>query len=170
MKKIFGIVLSFILAIVAGTAVADNSIPQVSDKSTASNNAEAALLSGDSAAGSEDEDENKDYQSQVLSDPAISDVARTKKFTGNGGNTAVIIQRGKANKSTVTQSGDDNYASQTQDGEFNDIKLKQSGDHNRSDEKQTGKYNHKIIIQNGQKKETTTIEQVEEELPEDEKP
>ena len=169
MKKLFGIVLSFILAIVAGAAIADNSIPQVSSKATTSN-AEASLLSGDSE--SENDDEDKDYQSQVLSDPVISDVARTKELTGNGGNTAVIIQQGKANNSTIIQSGDDNYASQTQDGEFNDIKLNQSGNHNRSEEKQTCKYNHKVIIQNGQKKETTTItiEQVEEKLPEDEKP
>ena len=161
---IFGIIMGLILVVIAGVTIADNSIPQVSDKATA-NNAEASLLSGDTTTDSED----SNYHKKILSDPTISNIARTKAITGNGGNTAIIVQEGNSNKSTITQSGDDNYASQTQEGEFNDIRLEQQGDHNRSDEKQTGKYNHKIIIQNGKSEETITIEQVEEEEPTEEK-
>ena len=165
MKMIFGIIVGFIFVVIAGVAIANNSIPQVSGEST-TNNAESSLLSGDTPTDSKD----SDYQKKILSDPTISDVARTKALTGNGGNTAVIVQEGNSNKSTITQSGDDNYASQTQEGEFNDIQLEQQGDHNRSDEKQTGKYNHKVIIQNGQREETTTIEQVGEKPDEEKKP
>jgi len=165
MKKIFGIIMGFILAITTSIAVADSSISQVSGKSTA-DNSEASLLSIDN----KDDSKDNNYQKQILSDPAISDIARTKAITSNGGNTAVIVQEGKSNKSTITQSGNDNYAKQTQKGEYNDIHLDQQGDNNSSDEEQIGKHNHKIIIQNKQSKETTTIEQVGEESTEVKKP
>jgi hypothetical protein len=106
----------------------------------------------------------------VLSDPSISNIARAKEITGGGGNTAVVVQNGKANHSTVKQSGCGNTAAQTQNGENNDIQLDQQGDHNLSAEKQTGNYNHKVIIQNGQREETTVIKQVGQEPDEEEKP
>ncbi|MCK4945757.1 MAG: DUF2613 family protein, partial [Alphaproteobacteria bacterium] len=46
MKMIFGIIVGFIFVVIAGVAIANNSIPQVSGEST-TNNAESSLLSGD---------------------------------------------------------------------------------------------------------------------------
>jgi|GEM_PF-5858837 len=96
-----------------------------------------------------------DYQQKVLSDQNINDLARMKSLTGNGGNKAVIVQKGKSNKSSVTQSGKDNYAKQKQDGEDNDLQVEQNGDNNVSEEQQDGTKNRKKIIQNGKVRETS---------------
>lgn len=103
-------------------------------------------------------EENTDYQTQVLSNPYMSDIARARSMTGGGGNTAIINQEGASNSSSVVQSGKNNYSRQTQKGKANDIYLNQQGDNNRSDESQIGEYNHKVIIQNDNEEETTEEE------------
>jgi hypothetical protein len=111
---------------------------------------------------SRNEGEIKDYQNQILSNPVYSAPARVNSLTDGNimGNTAIIKQNGKSNKSSITQEGDDNYARQSQEGNSNDIRVEQQGKHNRSDEQQKGNYNRKVKIQNGNREETITIEQV----------
>jgi hypothetical protein len=124
-------------------------IPQVSGESAPSGSAiserELLIQSSGNGAGS------GDYQQNILSDSVLNDRARVQSMTsGGGGNTAIIVQKGTANKSKVVQSGDNNYAKHTQDGDDNDIVVEQSGENNVSEEEQKGSKNKKKIIQNGQ--------------------
>jgi hypothetical protein len=151
------ITAGLLLALASGDALAQEAsaeIPQVSavpspHSETHRNKSEQSLQSSTYR-----NEATKDYQRQVLSDPRISDIARAKELTGDGGNTAIITQSGSSNKSSVTQKGKNNYARQEQNGKANDIYLNQQGDHNRSEEKQVGDYNHKVKIQNGDEEET----------------
>lgn len=128
-------------------------IPQASDK-TVNASGNHGLKDGVEATDG-DGTPKRDYQTEVLSNPNISEIGRVEEITGGGGNTATIVQQGVANDSSVEQEGNDNSASQTQKGKSNDLLVKQNGDHNRSEESQTGDYNHKVKIQSGKKVETT---------------
>jgi hypothetical protein len=155
MRKQSWMAAGMLITLASGDALAQRAtanIPQVSDipsphSEAGKNKMELPLQSGTYEA-------TKDYQKQVLSDPRISDIARARELTGDGGNTAIITQNGSSNKSSVTQKGKNNYARQKQNGKANDIYLNQQGDHNRSEEKQVGDYNRRVKIQNGDEEET----------------
>lgn len=152
----------FVTCLGYGAGAAPNSlvIPQVPSDAQHVGDGSDPLVDPNVAGGT------TDYQAEVLSDPRISESARANAVlneNGFDGNTAVIVQGGKANKSLIRQSGKNNSARQTQTGEKNDLRVEQNGDNNRSEEKQTGKNNHKVKIQNGIKEEETIDEDVPQE-------
>jgi hypothetical protein len=160
MKKTYSIAIGLAAAGISSAAIAANgvNIQQMPRNSK--------LVDGnkESAIKAEENSESTDFQAEVLTDPTINAHARTTaviKENGFNGNTAVIVQSGKSNKSSITQTGNGNYASQKQTGKHNDIRLEQNGDDNSSVEEQSGQYSHKLIIQNGSKSEETIIEQAD---------
>jgi hypothetical protein len=157
MKKIYGVIFGVIFILVSRNVLAEtDTIEQVQGQPVIEAPSDPNLL----CPPDNDDTQSKDYQKSILSNKDISEIARTKAITGNGGNTATIIQNGNDNNSNVSQSGNNNYASHTQNGDSNTITLDQKGNDNSSCEKQTGKNNRKTIIQNGKKKETIILEQV----------
>lgn len=105
-------------------------------------------------AQAQNSDQQPNYQSDIISNPILSEAGRAAAMTHGGGNIATIIQEGKANESSIFQSGAANTANQVQIGDVNSLYLRQQGMSNHSHEKQVGNSNHKIIIQNGHKQET----------------
>ncbi len=157
MKRNYGIILGLLLSLISKDALSETyAIEQVHGQPITDTPNDPKLINRPN----NEYPQAQDYQKSILSNKDISDIARTKAITGNGGNTATIIQNGNNNHSDVTQSGNGNYSNQTQTGDVNNISLKQEGNDNHSNEKQTGKYKYKEITQNGNRKETMIIEQV----------
>jgi hypothetical protein len=162
MKTSFAIVLGLMAALPAGDARAGSGfdIPQVPATARQDQNTDDSILKGAEPA----EATGGDYQAEVLSNPTISAPARASAVMEEngfgGGNSAVIVQKGGHNYSSIKQSGTNNSASQIQEGHDNDLRVEQYGKHNRSDERQIGAHNHKVKVQNGERQEETTIEQV----------
>ncbi len=154
MRNSYGIVFGVIMMIATQPVLAaerDFSIPQVSGTPVE----DKGPLDGEFMIQMQTNQNTVDHQKNVLSDQTISDIARAKKITGNGGNTATVIQNGKENSSEITQEGDNN-----------EVYVKQDGDHNVSEEKQEGNNNKKTVIQNGKKTVSPVIEQVGKEAQE----
>lgn len=150
-------------------------ISQVPSDAKPVSNDESALKAKNHDAGS-------NYQNQIMNDPGLNDRARAEAVmhagndpqenttggnasaiagTADEGNTATIVQRGKANTSSVTQKGSNNHATQTQTGKKNELRVEQTGKNNHSIEHQKGNHNHKVKIQNKKviEEETTDMEE-----------
>lgn len=138
----------------AGFAVPDRNvfIPQIPPQSRL--NEEQLKKEVFDAQSAQEQPSPKDYQSQIMNDPVISDFGRANSFIqivatepASEANKAVIYQEGGNNTSVIVQKGNKNKAIQKQKGEYNDIYLDQQGDHNSSKESQSGKHNRKHKIQ-----------------------